>query len=193
MVDIRPYRRLAIPFEPPHFSDLVEVSDFVSPMYEHFGVARFGSDMFSYTSVSVLRRMCKSLGLRLLIHCKDPASSVRAAGDGADFVTVAADSVHAVAAACSSFPCKVLVDVRDEAVLELVRVSSAHGVFCDSSLVAPSKGILLPGAVIFSSGGDPVSAVKDGADFVTVGADVFRSEKPDEALRDLAEQFREFT
>jgi hypothetical protein len=192
MVDIRPYRRLAVPFEPPHFADLVDVSDFISPMYEHFGVARFGSDMFSYTSVAILRRMCNSLGLRLLVNCRDPSSAIQAAIDGADFVTTGTDSIHSVSTACSPL-CKVLVVVSDEMDLEFVKVSSAHGVFCDSSFVGRARTILPGGSVVFSSGGDVVSAVKDGADYATVDETVFRAKNPADALRGLAEEYREFT
>lgn len=194
MVDIRPYRRLAVPFEPPYFADLVAVSDFVSPMYEHFGVARFGSGMFSYTSVAVLRRMCNSLGLRLLVNCKDPDSAVQAAVDGADFVTTDTGSVHSVSIACSPLSsCKVLVAVSDEMDLEFVKVSSAHGVFCDSSFVGRARAVLPGGSIVFSSGGDVVSAVRDGADYATVDETVFRAKKPSDALRNLAERYREFT
>jgi hypothetical protein len=192
MVDIRPYRRLAVPFEPPHFVDLVDVSDFISPTYEHFGVARFGSDMFSYTSVAVLRRMCKSLGLRLLVNCMDPGSAIQAAADGADFVTTDTDSIHSVSMACAS-SCKVLAIISCEMDLEFVKVSSAHGVFCDSSFVGRARHSLPGDSIIFASGGDVVSAVKDGADYATVNETVFRDRKPANALRNLAEQYREFT
>lgn len=191
-MEIRPYRRLAIPFELPYFLDLVDISDFVSPSYEHFGVARFGSNVFSYTSVPILLRMCKNLGLRLMVNCDDPSFAVQSAREGADFVVSSVNSVHTVTSARVP-TCKVLVSVSDEIDLEFVKVSSADGVFCHSSLVAKSRKSLPAGSTVFASAGDAVSAVKDGADYVTVDELVFRSENPGKALRDLGERFREYT
>lgn len=187
MVDIRPHRRLAVLFRPPRFNDLVDVSDFLSVMYEHVGVACF--DMFAYTSVAVLKRMCDSIGLKLLVDCPDVASSVRAAADGADFVTVRPSSIPE--AHC--FRCEILVSVADDMGLELVKVSAAKGVYCDSSFVGRAAASLGPEYTVFSSGGDVVQAVKDGARFATVGDPVLMSKDPAHAARHLAEDFREFT
>lgn len=188
MVDIRPHRRLAVPFKPPRFNDLVEVSDFVSFMYEHVGVAIFSSEMFSFTSTATMRRMCDSLGLKLLIECEDVASAVQAAADGADFVTAKPSSIPGVRPSCVVF-----VSVVDDMDLEFVKVSTAKGVYCDSSFVERATASLGPDYTVFSSGGDVVQAVKGGAGFATVGDLVLAAKDPAHAARQLAEDFREFT
>jgi hypothetical protein len=191
-MDIRPHRRLVVPFEPPLFSDVVEVSDFVARAYEHFGVARFNSDMFDFLSVTLMRRMCNSLGLKLLVVCSGPDFAVRAAADGADFVTAPVGDVHTVVSGVDGRS-RVLVPVVSPMDLEMVKVSSASGVVCDSSFVGKARAGLQAGSLIFSSGGDVVAAVKDGADFATVDPALVRSPDLPTAFRQLAEDFREFT
>jgi hypothetical protein len=192
MVDIRPHRRLAVLFRPPRFNDLVDVSDFVSVMYEHVGVASFGSEMFAYTSTAVLRRMFSSVGMKLLVDCSDASNASLSAAEGADFVTTPVSLVNSVTAVCSGRS-RVLVRVVDDMDLEFVRVSAADGVYCDASFVARAKSSLPAGLVIFASGGDVVQAVKAGADFATVGDPVLTAKDPARAARSLAEEFREFT
>ncbi len=192
MVDIRPYRRLAVPFQSPSFKDLCDVSEFVSSNYEHFGVAKFTDEVFSYADVPTLRLMCSGVGLRLMFDCEDPSLAVRAAVSGADFVSVGHASAPFVASQAPG-NCIILSAIETDMDLELVKVSPARGVLCGVPLVAASRRGLPPGSLVFCSGGDAVTAVKDGADYTTVGESTFRSHDPAEALRSLAEKYREFT
>ena len=191
MVDLRPHRRLAVPFFPPFFSDLIALSDFISGMYEHFGVACFRTED-AFTGTPVLRRMCDSLGLKMLVECPDAPQALKAAVEGADFVVVPSDSIYSVV---SGRPrkCAVLVAVKDDMDVEMFRVSAADGVFCAPSRVAHLRESLIPGTVLFATSGGVVDAVKGGADFALVDGSVLHAGRPDRAARDLAEQFRDFT
>ncbi len=190
-MDIRPHRRLAVPFFPPFFSDLLALSDFISDMYEHFGVACFRSEA-PFTGTPVLRRMCDSLGLKMLIECPDAPQALKAAVEGADYVVVPSHSVNSVV---SGRPrkCSVLVAVTNDFDVEMFRVSSADGVLCAPSWVAHLRGSLVPGTILFATSGGVVDAVKGGADFALVDEAVLRAPKPDRAARSLAEEFRDFT
>lgn len=185
-MEIRPHRRLIVPYEPPRFADLISVSESVSYMYEHVGVAKFSHEMFSFTDVSVLRRMCDSLALKLMVECGENrlAASAALAGD-ADFVIVkASEALH--------FLREKRVLVRAAVPDDVASARDVGGVACDAYLVQGVR-TAFPSSVIVSSSGDPVRAVKNGADYVVVGDAVLGAESPGEAARDLAEDFREYT
>lgn len=186
-MEIRPHRRIVVPFESPHFGDLISVSEFVSYNYEHFGVAKFSSDLFGYTSVPVLRRMCDSLGLKLMVDCVancDADSLV-----GADYVVIPPSRIMS----CRPERARLLVRCAGSQDAIMAAVHPVSGIACDASFVAEAKTGLQGEPVILSLSGDPVSATKDGASLVVVGEKVFLDKDPESALRNLAEGFRQYT
>ncbi len=185
-MEIRPHRRLVISYEPPRFSDLVAISESVSIMYEHIGVAKFSYEMCAFTDVAVLRRMCDSLGLKLMIESGENAQSAASAlSAGADFVIVRASEAH-------QYVGEPRVLVRSDSPAEVPSARLVGGVACDVHLV---RGVRagFPDSVIVCLTGDPVKAVKDGANYVVVGDEVLGAASPPDAARDLSEEFREYT
>lgn len=196
-MDLRPHRRLVIPFSQPLFSGLADVSEFFSSYFEHFGVAKFSADMFANTTFPILRRMCDSMGNRLFISCGDDGdAAIKAVIGGADFVSVSKDFVHSVVSAASGFPkCTVfttscLIQEVEEAVL-----LPSNGLAVPFSLVSAARA-RMPDAVVFTWGApttEIAQAVKDGASLVEVPPDVVMSPDPRKALRDLSEEYRKHT
>jgi len=185
-MEIRPHRRLVVAYEPPRFTDLVSVSESVSDLSDHVGVAKFNHSMFAFTDVSVLRRMCDSIALKLMIECSgNPSAALGALEGGANLVVVrSSDLPH--------LPDKSKVLVRVDAPEDAVFASSCAGVACGGSFVQGVR-VAYPDAVIFATSGDAVTAVKNGANYVVVGDSVLDAEDPGEAARDLAEAFRPYT
>jgi len=192
MVDIRPHRRLAVPFDPPAFKDLLDISDFVSPNYGHFGVVKVMESTLSQVGVPTLRRMCAGVGLRLFVECEDPKVAARCASEGADFVSVGYRDARSV----SSGPlvlARVLSAVGTDMDLEYAKASPSDGVLCHASLVSAARRGLPGGSTVFCSGGDVIAAVRDGADFAVAPDCSYLDPDPASCLRALAEKFREFT
>lgn len=186
-MEIRPHRRLVVPFESPHFSDLISVSEFVSFQYEHFGVAKFSSELFAYTSVPVLRRMCDSLGLKLMIDCVENCDADSLVG--ADYVVIPPSRITS----CRPERARLLVRCAGEQDAIIAACHPVSGIACDSSFVAEAKRGLQGEPLILSLSGDPVAAVKAGASLAVVGPDVFGAKDPGVSLRNLAEEFRGHT
>jgi hypothetical protein len=155
-------------------------------MYEHIGVAKFSYEMFAFTDISVLRNMCNSLGLKLMIEAGENVQSASSAlACGADFVIVSPSEAHR-----HSGEKRVLV--RADSAADVPPSRLVGGVACDALLV-PGIRSGFPDSTIVCLTGDPVKAVRGGANYVVVGEPVLGAESPSDAARDLAEEFREYT
>ncbi len=189
-MDIQPHRRLVVPFEPPHFCDLISVSEFASAYFERFGVAKFSADLFSYTTVPVLRRMCDSLGVKLMIDCLGSERDV------VDEVLASEAHYAIIPPSCASSPgtaVRRLVMTSGPQDAILASLHPVSGIACDVSFVAEAKSGLHGDPVILSISGDALSAFKAGATMAVIGPDVFLNKDPLKALRSLASAIREYT
>lgn len=191
-MDIRPHRRLVVPFEPPYFSDPVSVSEFVADHSDRFGVAKFSASLFSYTTIPILRKMCDSLGLKLMIDCSlfDQDTVDRALASTVDYVIVS------VAGMTDRLPGRARRLVRISGPQDAIMASlhPVSGVACDGSFVAEAKSGLQGDPFILCLDGDVVAAIKNGASAAVVDvAAILASPKPEDAFRDLAEAVREHT
>ena len=193
-MDIRPHRRLVVPFTPSYFNNLMDVVDYASEMYEHFGVAKFDYSVLGWGSIETMKGMCDSLGLKLMISTIGSDgmnfvnSSIEAgadytiygnsdvpASDAFTFPAVYSNALQTVCGICCT------LDGMDRA-REIIK-------FCP-----PDSTLLALGPL---NAGSAIQAVKNGATMVEVDDSVFRNGKNVKdwikSIRNFSEEIRSLT
>jgi hypothetical protein len=193
-MDIRPHRRLVVPFTPSYFNNLMDVVDYASEMYEHFGVAKFDSSILKWGSIETMKGMCDSLGLKLMISTTDSEGmdfTNSAIAAGADYTIYGNPDVSAPEA--FTFPaiysnalqtvCGICCTLNDmDRAREVIS-------FCPSDSTLLALGPL--------NAESAVQAMKGGATMIEVDDSIFRKGKtPKEwikSIRSFSEEIRPLT
>lgn len=193
-MDIRPHRRLVVPFTPSFFKNLMDVVDYASEMYEHFGVAKFDHTILEWGSIETMKGMCDSLGLKLMISTvglNDANFTDSAIKAGADYVIY--DNPEVSAPDAFTFPA-----------IYASTLQTVCGICCHSNDIDHAREIVKscpPDSTLLAFG--PlnaelaIQAVKNGATMVEVDDSVFRNGKTVKdwirSIRSFSEEIRSLT
>jgi hypothetical protein len=193
-MDIRPHRRLVVPFTPSYFNSLMDIVDYAAEMYEHFGVAKFDPSILRWGSIETMKGMCDDLGLKLMISTIGSEgmdftnSAIKA---GVDYTIYGNPDVSAPDA--FTFPavysnalqtvCGICCTIHDmDRAREIVK-------FCP-----PDSTLLALGPLNAESA---IQAMKGGATMVEVDDSIFRKGKTPrdwiKSIRSFSEDIRSFT
>jgi hypothetical protein len=193
-MDIRPHRRLVIPFTPSYFKNLMDVVDYASEMYEHFGVAKFDHTISEWGSIETMKGMCDSLGLKLMI------STI--GSDGVDFINSAIEAgANYVIYGNSEVPAP---DAFTFPAIYSTALQTVCGICCHSNDIDRAREIIKscpPDSTLLALGPlnaeSAIQAVKDGATMVEINDSIFRNGKTArdwiKSVRNFSEEIRPLT
>jgi hypothetical protein len=193
-MDIRPHRRLVVPFTPSYFNKLMDVVDYASEMYEHFGVAKFDYSILGWGSIETMKGMCDSLGLKLMI------STI--GSDGVDFTNSAIEAgADYVIYGNSDVPAP---DAFTLPAIYSNALQTVCGICCTLDNIDRARDIIKfcpPDSALLAlgplNGESAIQAMKGGATMVEVNDSVFRNGKTTKdwirSIRNFSEEIRSLT